>query len=203
MRFAAVLTAVVALATLGLAGGTKTATAPMSTVPSTWIVKKQIKPQAKKKVKRVKRSPYKAYLRYWEHRDNDTKKALKSAAFIFRISHSWLSACNDAEGGHNDPEVLRWSLRTGPHGRGWNTSGSPPSNAFGAMQFMLDRKPAPNPGDWGTYERYAPAAFGVARARGYWVPARYNTPASNVGQAITAAFMFAIGESGQWAGAGC
>lgn len=207
MRLAAVLTALLAGGfALGL-GGTKTASADKTISPHRiakafsqqaprWVDKPVRK---KHKSKRSKVNKYERYIAGWERRDHDTKSALRAAAFIFKVDYSWLSACNDNEGGHNDPERLAYSLRTGNQ-PGWNTAGS---NAFGAMQFMLDRKPAPNPGDWGTYEKYADIAFDIAKDRGYWIPARYNTPASNVGQATTAAFMFAAGQSGQWSGAGC
>lgn len=142
---------------------------------------------------------YQAYIHMWDRYDHDTTRALKAAGFIFKVDWHWLSACNDAEGGHNDPARLLYSLRTGSQ-PGWNNAGS---YAFGAMQFMLDRKPAPHRADWGTYEKYSPIAFAIAKDNGFWVPHRFNTPASNVGQAITAGFMFSAGMSSQWSGAGC
>jgi hypothetical protein len=170
-------------------GGTKTANAEQA------VSTKQIVMMHKRK--RVNK--YKKYIAEWTRRDRDTKSALRAAAFIFKVRYWWLSNCNDAEGGHNDPRRLASNLRTGIQ-PGWNRSGS---RAFGAMQFMMDRKPAPNSGDWGTFEKYQPNAFAIAKDRGFWIPARFNTPASNVGQAITAAYMFAIGQSVQWEGAGC
>lgn len=142
---------------------------------------------------------YQAYIHAWTLRDQSIHQSIEAAAFIFKVNAGWLHTCNGSEGGSVSPDRLRHSLRKGTQ-PGWNLSGS---YAFGAMQFMLDRKPAPRRGDWGTYEKYSPVAFAIAKDRGFWVPARFDTPSSNVGQAITAAFMFAAGMSGQWSGAGC
>jgi hypothetical protein len=208
MKQAAVLTAMFfcgVVIAIGM-GVTKTANADqaVSTGKVFSVIKSHvIFPVENKKTKRKKRkarvNKYERYIAAWERRDHDTKAALKAAAFIFKVDYNWLSDCNDAEGGNNDPQRLASNLRTGAQ-PGWNLSGS---SAFGAMQFMMDRKPAPNSGDWGTFEKYQPIAFDISKGRGFWIPARFNTPASNVGQAITAAFMFAAGQSGQWSGAGC
>ena len=211
MRNAAVLTALFfcgVVIAIGM-GGTKTANADQVSIRHVEsaikkhfpfpVQKKSVVKKKKIRKKKARVNKYERYIAAWERRNHDTKSALKAAAFIFKVDYNWLSACNDAEGGHNDPDRLASNLRTGSQ-PGWNNSGS---YAFGAMQFMLDRKPAPNHGDWGTFERYQPIAFDIAKGRGFWIPARFNTPASNVGQAITASFMFAAGQSTQWMGAGC
>lgn len=68
---------------------------------------------------------------------------------------------------------------------------------------MLGRKPPQDAGDWGTFGRYVHSAFIAAKLRGVAVPYRFKRPDSYVGQAITTAYMFSIGQSGQWEGAGC
>lgn len=155
---------------------------------------KQVEPRASSPW--TQRNPW---IRQWTRRDHDLGASIAVAAHTFHVSASWLAQCKDDEGGDTGREVLRWSLRSGPHGRGWNLSGS---YAFGPWQFMLDDKPA-GPGEYGTFGRYVHAAFAVARRRGLTVPFRFKTPDSYVGQALTAAFMFAAGQSGQWSGARC
>lgn len=75
------------------------------------------------------------------------------------------------------------------HGEGGHNryADNPISDATGTMQFMP-----------GTFYGNAPAAFRAAH-----VPARYMNIFSFVGQAYTAAYMFSIGQSRQWVGAGC
>lgn len=77
------------------------------------------------------------------------------------------------------------------------------SYAFGPWQYMLGARPPSSSRQWGTFGKYVHSAFRAARDRGASVPYRFKRPDSFVGQALTTAFMFKIGQSGQWAGAGC
>lgn len=136
----------------------------------------------------------------WTRRDYDLAESIRVAASTFRVSARWLTDCKDDEGGDTARRTLAVTLHTG-FGKGWNAGGRG-TPAFGPWQFMLDRKPARH-GEWGTFGRYVHAAFAKARERRVFVPFRFKTPDSYVGQAITAAFMFSINQSHQWTGAGC
>jgi hypothetical protein len=140
------------------------------------------------------------WISLWTSRDHDLRASEHVAAVTFGVSESWLRSCRSSEGGSTARETLRWSLRRAVYGLGWNTTGS---NAFGPWQFMLDTKPAGSPREWGTFRRYVGPAFAEARRHRVFVPSRFKTPDSYVGQAMTAAFMFSIGQAGQWTGAGC
>lgn len=140
------------------------------------------------------------WIALWTSRDRDLPTATKIAAATFGVSYDWLRSCNRSEGGGTGRLTLAYSLRHYVSGRGWNRSGS---RAFGPWQFMLDQKPAPSSTQWGTFGSYVHAAFLRARARHVYVPFRFKTPDSYVGQAMTAAYMFSIGKSSHWTGAGC
>ncbi len=102
---------------------------------------------------------------------------LKRAAITFGISFSWIHACSHDEANTHDRGPI------------WNSKGS---GAFGWMQFMS-----------GTFYGNVDAAFASARNRGFHVPGKYKKWSSRVGQAVTASYMFKIGQSGQWTGAAC
>jgi hypothetical protein len=109
-----------------------------------------------------------------------------------------MRAIVEREGGNINPRTLKLSLCSATQ-PGWNLSGS---YAFGAFQFMLDRKPACG-GGWGTFGSYVHAAFASAKKLGHPVPFRFKTPASNVGQAVTAAYMLAHGGLHHWCASMC
>lgn len=142
------------------------------------------------------------WIKLWSTRDQSLYHSTRVAANIFRVSQSWLAACNRSEGGNTARETLRVTI-SNPYaydGKGWNTQGS---YAFGPWQFMLGSKPPYSSRQWGTFGSYVHSAFSAAKRRGYAVPYRFKRPDSFVGQAITTAYMFAIGQSGRWTGRGC
>jgi hypothetical protein len=106
----------------------------------------------------------------------DFDTSLRFASNLFNVSFSWLHGCAHAEGGHG-----RWVP---------NSSGS---GAGGWMQFMS-----------GTFYGNVDSAFYAANRRlAHNIPAQYKSWYSRLGQAVTAAYMFRIGQSGQWTGAAC
>jgi hypothetical protein len=108
--------------------------------------------------------------------DTDFHSSARFATNLFNISYSWLHGCAHAEGGDG-----RWVS---------NTQGS---GAGGWMQFMS-----------GTFYGNVDNAFASANAKlARNIPARYKSWYSRLGQAVTAAYMFRIGQSGQWTGAAC
>lgn len=110
----------------------------------------------------------------WSQYESSFHNALELASRTYGVSYSWLHGCGHSEG--SDRMV-------------WNREGS---GAFGPMQFMR-----------GTFYGNVNEAFRYARKRGVMVPWSYARWDSNIGQAMTAAHMFRIGQSGQWVGAGC
>lgn len=113
----------------------------------------------------------------WAEANKDFNKALKLASKRYGVSYRWLHACAHSEG----------------HIHGRRTPGGPidpfimnhgGSGAGGWMQFMES-----------TFYGY------VNSTSGY--PVQYKHWKSKVGQAFVAAYMFKIGESNQWTGAGC
>jgi hypothetical protein len=137
-----------------------------------------------------------AWIKLWTKRDISIYRSMEVAAKVFHVSYNTLDAIQDGEGGNVHPAKLRHSLCQ-TWGIGWNTSGSPPSAAFGPMQFMLDYRGACNrPNDWGTFGAWDDAAFQDAKHRGVSVPYRFKTPASNVGQAVVTAYMLATPRTG-------
>lgn len=139
----------------------------------------------------------------WSARDLSIWPAVHFAAQLFGVSEYTMRDIVNGEGGNVNPTTLRASLCS-YGGTGWNTQGS---DAFGPMQFMLDRRAACfDASSWGTFGSYDDAAFAAARARGVIVPDRYKNPASNVGQAITTAYMLATPSTGgirHWCASQC
>lgn len=127
-----------------------------------------------------------AWIKLWAARDESIYPAMRVAAAVFHVSYYTLKSINDGEGGNINPRTLHRSLCSGSQ-PGWNLRGS---YAFGPMQFMLSKKPACS-GGWGTFSTYASRAFAEAKRLGFPIPARFKSPASNVGQAITTAYMLA------------
>lgn len=147
-----------------------------------------------------------AWIKVWDKRDVSIYPSMKVASRIFRISYNTLYTVNDREGGNVHRDRLHRTLCDpyslgigGGGGVGWNNSGS---YAFGPMQFMMDDKPACN-SDWGTFGSYDDKAFQEAKRRGVPIPYRFKNPASNVGQAITAAYMISTGGIGHWCASMC
>lgn len=131
----------------------------------------------------------------WQRKDQSIYPAIHEAALIFNVSETLLRTINSREGGNVDPVTLHNSLCSGG-GTGWNDGGS---DAFGAMQFMLENHaPCDTQTEWGTFGSYDDAAFQYAKAHGIPVPYRFKNPASNVGQAITAAYMILTGHLSAW-----
>lgn len=134
-----------------------------------------------------------AWIKLWTKRDQSIYSSIKVAANIFRVSESTLRAVNGGEGGNVHPAKLRVTIcnPSAYGGIGWNTQGSA---AFGPFQFMLDYRGACNRQKaWGTFGSYDDAAFQEAKRQGISVPYRFKHPASNVGQALTAAYMISRG----------
>lgn len=124
----------------------------------------------------------------WTRIDRSIYPSINRAATIFGASASTMRTIVGYEGGNINPDTLSYSLchATQP---GWNLSGS---DAFGPFQFMLGTKYGACVGQhWGTFGRFVHEAFSSAKKRGIAIPYRFKTPASNVGQAITAAYMLA------------
>jgi len=125
---------------------------------------------------------YLNWTRMWEKRDHEIHRAINAAAKRFGISAEWLRACMASEGG---PTYWKWN-----GGYKWTGSDIPPSGSSGAggwFQFMK-----------GTFK----GNINPARARGRF-PSKYAHWHSRVGQAYTTAYMFSIGQQGQWTGSGC
>jgi len=162
--------------------------------------------QAKEETLRYKDNN--AWIKMWDRRDYNIYPAMKVASSIFGISYSTLVTINDREGGNVHRDRLHTTLCSpyalgngGGGGVGWNNSGS---SAFGPMQFMMDSKPACNRhSKWGTFASFDNAAFQEAKRRGVPVPYRFKNPASNVGQAIVAAYMISRGGIGHWCASMC
>lgn len=149
-----------------------------------------------------------AWIRLWDKRDYSIYPAIHVAASIFRVSERTLLTINDHEGGNVHRDRLRVTICSpyalgigGGGGVGWNNSGS---YAFGPMQFMLDSKPAcNNQNSWGTFGSYDDSAFRDAKRRGVAIPYRFKHPASNVGQAVVAAYMISTGGISHWCASMC
>lgn len=148
------------------------------------------------------------WIKSWSKTDRSIWPSINRAARIFRADAGLMRTIVNGEGGNINPRTLAASLcRT--YGKGWNTSGNPPSAAFGAFQFMLRYRGAcTNQSAWGTFGTWDDEAFRAAKQLGHPVPARFRTPASNAGQAIVAAYMLAnpsrTGGASHWcASLGC
>lgn len=127
-----------------------------------------------------------AWIKMWADRDESIWPSIKVASHVFNVSEWTLRSIVNGEGGNVNPRTLKSSLCS-YSGTGWNTAGS---SAFGPFQFMLDfRGACMNGNAWGTFGSYDDAAFRAAKRIGIPVPYRFKHPASNVGQAITAAYM--------------
>lgn len=120
---------------------------------------------------------YKAKLRKYESANTDLHAALRLAARHHGVSYTWLHSCAHSEG-HIDG-------RRSPGGPIdpfiMNHQGS---GAGGWMQFMESTF-------YGNLE-------GAST-----LPSKYKRWNSKLGQAYVAAYMFSIGQSRQWTGAGC
>jgi hypothetical protein len=125
-------------------------------------------------IQRHKRAHEIAKAPCWSQYESHFHNALTLASRTYGVSYSWLHNCGHSEG--SDRMV-------------WNHGGS---GAFGPMQFMR-----------GTFYGNVGSAWSYAWSRGVRVPTSYKRWNSNLGQAMTAAYMFRIGQSGQWTGAGC
>lgn len=141
-----------------------------------------------------------AWIQVWTQRDQGIAPSLEAASRIFGVSYGLMDTIVGREGGNVSPATLRTNLCTGSQ-PGWNTQGS---SAFGPFQFLLAFKaPCMQERSWGTFGSYDDAAFQDAKRRGWPVPYRFKTPASNVGQAITAAYMLANGGLHHWCASMC
>lgn len=128
--------------------------------------------------------------------DQSIYTSIAIAAPLFGVSQSLLIDIIEGEGGNVNPTTLSESLCLG-YGKGWNYTGNPPSAAFGAFQFMLKYRGACyNHDAWGTFACCDYAAFKQAKDLGLTIPYRFKNPASNLGQAITAAYMIANPSTG-------
>jgi hypothetical protein len=111
----------------------------------------------------------------WRWYNSNFHYALSLASRTTGVSWAWLHNCDHSEG--SDAFV-------------YNKLGS---GAYGPMQFMH-----------GTFYGNVGAAFYFVRHHGApGLPSVYMNWSSNIGQAVTAAYMFRIGQSGQWSGSGC
>jgi hypothetical protein len=141
-----------------------------------------------------------AWIKKWDRLDQTIWTANREAAKTFRVSERLLDGIVGAEGGNINPRTLRANLCSGRQ-PGWNLAGS---SAFGPFQFMLSYRGACfNAHAWGTFGSYDDAAFKDAKRRGNPVPYRFKHPASNVGQAVTAAYMLANGGLSHWCASQC
>lgn len=140
------------------------------------------------------------WIEKWEKADESIYPAIRIASHVFHVDKGLLENIVGGEGGNINPRTLQSSLCSGSQ-PGWNNFGS---YAFGPFQFMLDRKPACMvQTEWGTFGSYDDAAFQEAKKLGVSVPYRFKSPASNVGQAITAAYMIAHGKLSAWCASQC
>lgn len=141
-----------------------------------------------------------SWIEKWQKVDESIYPANHVASLIFRVDEGLLDKIVGDEGGNVNPRTLKISLCAGTQ-PGWNNLGS---SAFGPYQFMLDYKGVcMNEKDWGTFGSYDDAAFQAAKELGHAIPYRYKSPASNVGQAITAAYMIANGGLHHWCASQC
>lgn len=148
------------------------------------------------------------WIKTWTQKDVSVYRAIDEAAKTFGVSEGTLNKIVGDEGGNIHPAKLRRTLcdpwvygPAGGGGLGWNNGGS---SAFGPFQFMLDYKaPCFRARDWGTFGSYDDAAFREAKKVGNPVPYRFKHPASNVGQAITAAYMIDNGGFYHWCASQC
>lgn len=125
--------------------------------------------------------------------DQSIYSSIAIAAPLFGVSQSLLIDIIEGEGGNNAPDILSKSLCLG-YGKGWNLAGS---SAFGAFQFMLSNRSACYSHElWGTFACCDFQAFKAAKLLGLAIPYRFKNPASNLGQAITAAYMIANPSTG-------
>lgn len=136
--------------------------------------------------------PSHPWIKKWTKVDRSVYTSINKAAFIFKASPHTMRAIVGGEGGNISPRKLRVTLckpyafgSAGGGGLGWNNIGS---YAFGPYQYMLDDKPACN-GAWGTFGRWDNEAFAAAKKRGFPIPYRFKTPASNLGQSVVTAYM--------------
>lgn len=109
--------------------------------------------------------------------NRDFHLALKLASRHYGVSYSWLHACAHSEG-HID------GRRPGYREKDPFIMNHQGSGAGGWLQFM------------------EPTFYGNLRGANP-VPKKYRKWNSKVGQAYVAAYMFKIGQSRQWTGAGC
>lgn len=109
--------------------------------------------------------------------NRDLHLALKLASKHYGVSYSWLHACAHSEG-HID------GRRPGYKEKDPFIMNHQGSGAGGWLQFM-------SPTFYGNIRGAAP------------IPNKYHKWNSRVGQAYVAAYMFKIGQSRQWTGAGC
>lgn len=109
-------------------------------------------------------------------RIHDFETAAFFADRIWPGTYGWLDSCSSSEGGHGAWVPNRYG-----------------SGAGGWMQFMS-----------GTFYGNVDGAFAEATARGYPIPASARSWHSELGQAVTAAWMRYHGkDAGQWTGARC
>jgi hypothetical protein len=136
----------------------------------------------------------------WTKADSSIYPSINKASKLFGVDPSLMKTIVGREGGNISPATLARSLCNG-YGVGWNLQGSA---AFGPFQFMLDYRGACyNQWDWGTFGSYDDAAFQAAKQLGTPIPYRFKSPASNLGQAITAAYMLANGGLSHWCASMC
>lgn len=111
------------------------------------------------------RKKYEAFLKSYDYANSSIWRAINFAGPVFGVSVDRLSARISREGGHG----------------GWicNRQGS---GACGWFQFMS-----------GTYYAYSGRAFSEAAERGVFIPRRFDSWYSPLGQSVTAAYMFSIG----------
>lgn len=115
--------------------------------------------------------------RRWEAMNGDFEVSVRILSRRLGVSSlaGWVLSCADSEGGRG-----KWV----PNRNG--------SGAGGWMQFLS-----------GTYYSNSPAAWRFAASRRVFVPRRYDSWYSPIGQALTALWMFHNEGSGQWYGSGC
>lgn len=148
------------------------------------------------------------WIKKWVTLDQNIHQAVVEAAKTFKVSGSLLETIVGREGGNVNPAKLRVTICdpyafgiAGGGGLGWNNLGS---SAFGPFQFLLGIKPACNHASaWGTFSSFDDAAFQAAKEKGNPVPYRFKHPASNVGQAIVAAYMISKGGLHHWCASMC
>lgn len=138
---------------------------------------------------RIYRQQVAAAIRHrWMLQDRRFTLALKYAARRYHVSYNRLLNCSLSEGLSRPTELWKWN-----GGKVW------PAH----VKYMAKPAGSSGAGGWAQFMKSTLDGNAARPAVRNVVPRRYRHWRSKVGQAYTMAYMFSIGQSGQWSGAGC